>query len=213
MNDPMVIDEAFRERLIGTPPHPVLPFSGTPEDLCGNTLHGNPSLISLRDVLGQLHLMLLGRLGVRDGTWEVPAARKLRYHTTAVTSGHTERLTQVETRSASHDQELSRMSTRARVLEVRVQVLEHERERYETTLTTTRAKLADALGRLASLREDMGEMRGRVSSAEALAHAVVLKMRFRKQRESHTSWRNTRVFLSLLRLSISRGIGYKVSKR
>ena len=93
-------------------------------------------------------------------------------HTTTVASGHTERLTQVETRSASHDQELSRMSARARVLEVRVQVLEHERERYETTLTTTRAELADAVGRIASLREDMGEMRGRVSSAEALAHAA-----------------------------------------
>ncbi|KAL4569138.1 hypothetical protein LXL04_024769 [Taraxacum kok-saghyz] len=50
--------------------------------------------------------------------------------------------------------------------------MEHERETDESTLTATREELDTARVRLSSLRDDVGEIRERVSSAEALAQAA-----------------------------------------
>ena len=64
-------------------------------------------------------------------------------------------MSQVETQAATITQELSRKTTQARALEVRVRVLEHDRETDKAALAATRAELDDARVRIKNLRTEM----------------------------------------------------------
>ncbi|KAL4554300.1 hypothetical protein LXL04_039579 [Taraxacum kok-saghyz] len=64
-------------------------------------------------------------------------------------------LAQVETEIAAITQEWNNIIARAQVMDTRVRILEQGKERDEVTIATIRAELADALDRLASLRDRM----------------------------------------------------------
>ena len=89
--------------------------------------------------------------------------------TATIISGLVERLTQMEARVASTDHDLCRMTAQAHVLEVRVRVLEQDRDSDMTTLATSRVKLADARGSLTNFDTRMDGMQTQISLTDTLA--------------------------------------------